>query len=184
MRLRPKVAAALLAFVFGGPAGAAVTVIGGGMAQDCSRAAFAGKSDRASILTCALALGGEDLDTTDRAGTLINRAVMELRGLAFEAARADLDASIALTPTIGEAWVNLGAVAVGEKHYSTAVDDLTRALSLGVKEPEKAYFNRALAYEGLDDEKSAYFDYRRAVALKPDWPLPQHELLRFTVSRR
>ena len=48
----------------------------------------------------------------------------------------------------------------------------------------KAYFNRAVAYEGVDDEKSAYLDYQQALALKPDWEAPKHELQRFTVTRR
>ena len=183
MRLHFWVSLAI-ALAVGGPAGAAVTVIGGGMAEDCSHAAIAGKSDTGSILTCSLALDGEDLNRINRAGTLINRGVMKLRRLEFENARADLDAAIALTPTIGEAWINLGAVAVGEKQYQTALAHLTKALKLGVKEPEKAYFNRALAYEGLDDEKSAYFDYQQALALKPGWSLPRTELLRFTVTRR
>jgi tetratricopeptide (TPR) repeat protein len=173
-----------IALAAGGPALAAVTVFGGGMAEDCSHAAIAGKSDPASILACSLALGGEDLSRRDRAGTLINRGVMKLRRLEFENARADLDAAVALTPTIGEAWINLGAVAVGERQYEAALRDLNKALQLGVKEPEKAYFNRALAYEGLDDEKSAYFDYQQALALKPGWSLPMTELLRFTVTRR
>ena len=131
-----------------------------------------------------MALESDDMDKIDRAGTLINRAVMRLRNLAFESARADLDAAIALDPAIGEAWVNLGAVSVGEKQYQSALEDLTRGLALGVKEPEKAYFNRALAYEGVDNEKAAYFDYEKALALKPGWTLPQKELLRFTVTTR
>ncbi|MEO8926547.1 MAG: hypothetical protein ABI306_05225 [Caulobacteraceae bacterium] len=184
MRLRWWLVGALAALAGGGSANAAVMVFGGGMAEDCSHAAIAGKSDPGSILTCSLALGNEDLDKIDRAGTLINRGVMKLRRLAFEEARADLDASIALTPAIGEAWVNLGAVSVGERRYQTALDDLTKAITLGCKEPEKAYFNRALAYEGLDDEKSAYLDYQQALVLKPGWVLPKTELLRFTVTRR
>jgi tetratricopeptide (TPR) repeat protein len=173
-----------VAMLAAGPATAAVTVFGGGLAEDCSHAALAGKSDPGSILTCTLALGSEDLDKVDRAGTLINRGVMKLRRSAFEEARVDLDAAIALAPAIGEAWVNLGAVSVGEKRFQAALDDLTKALTMGVKEPEKAYFNRALAYEGLDDEKAAYLDYQQALALKPGWSLPQKELLRFTVTRR
>ncbi len=70
------------------------------------------------------------------------------------------------------------------KQYQSALEDLTRGLALGVKEPEKAYFNRALAYEGVDNEKAAYFDYEKALALKPGWILPQKELLRFTVTTR
>ena len=42
----------------------------------------------------------------------------------------------------------------------------------------------ALAYEGLEDAKSAYLDYQQALTLKPDWQLPQQQLLRFTVTRR
>jgi tetratricopeptide (TPR) repeat protein len=184
MRLQLWAIGAVAMIAAAGPAVGAVTVFGGGQAQECSRAAFDGKSDPASILTCTLALGGEDLDKVDRAGTLINRGVMKLRRSAFEEARADLDAAIALTPAIGEAWVNLGAVSVGERRFQSALDDLTKGLTLGVREPEKAYFNRALAYEGLDDEKAAYFDYQHALTLKPDWPLPKKELLRFTVTRR
>ena len=36
----------------------------------------------------------------------------------------------------------------------------------------------------LDDLKAAYFDYKKAVELKPDWDMPQKELARFTVERR
>jgi len=53
-----------------------------------------------------------------------------------------------------------------------------------VREPEKAYYNRALAEEGLDDEKSAYVDYQQALVLNPDWDPPRQELLRFTVTHR
>ncbi|MGI9170249.1 MAG: tetratricopeptide repeat protein [Caulobacteraceae bacterium] len=184
MRLRLWAAGVMGALAAGGSAAAAVSVIGGGMAQDCSKAAIAGKSDPGSILICSTALETEDLDRIDRAGTFVNRGVMKLRRLAFEEARTDLDAAIALAPTIGEAWVNMGAVFLGEERFQSALDDVDRGLRLGVKEPEKAWFNRGLAHEGLEDEKAAYFDYQRAMALKPDWPLPRKELLRFTVSRR
>ena len=62
--------------------------------------------------------------------------------------------------------------------------DLNKAIALGVDEPEKAYYNRALAYEGLEDAKAAYLDYVQALTIKPDWVLPQQQLLRFTVTRR
>jgi hypothetical protein len=41
-----------------------------------------------------------------------------------------------------------------------------------------------LAYEGLEDAKSAYFDYQKALELSPDWLAPRQQLSRFTVSRR
>jgi tetratricopeptide (TPR) repeat protein len=167
-----------------GGASAAVTVFGSDAATQCSQAALSGRSDFASEAMCTHALQEDSLNSWDRAGTFVNRGVMKLRRADYKASRADFDAALALVPDMAEAWVNRGAMWVGEKQYQSALGDLNRAIELGVKEPEKAYFDRALAYEGLDDEKAAYFDYRKALDLKPDWELPQHELLRFHVSTR
>jgi tetratricopeptide (TPR) repeat protein len=120
----------------------------------------------------------------DRGGTLINRGVIKLRRGQFEAAHVDFDAGIALIPEVGEGWINRGAMFVGEHKYRDGLGDLDKGLTLGVKEPEKAYFNRALAHEGLDDEKAAYLDFQQASTLKPDWDAPKQELKRFTVSTR
>jgi tetratricopeptide (TPR) repeat protein len=62
--------------------------------------------------------------------------------------------------------------------------DLNKAIALGVDEPAKAYYNRALAYEGLEDAKAAYFDYQKAIELSPDWSAPREQLVRFKVSRK
>jgi tetratricopeptide (TPR) repeat protein len=165
-------------------ADAAVTVFGDEAAGQCSQAAIAGRSDASSESYCTTALNEDTLSAEDRAGTFVNRGVMKLRREEFESSRADFNAALALVPTMGEAWVNRGAMWVGEKRYQAGLDDLNKGLALGVKEKEKVYFNRALAYEGLDDEKSAYFDYQHALQLKPDWLLPQKELLRFHVSQK
>ncbi len=167
-----------------GPASAAISVLGGGEAQDCYLAAKAGKSDNASLAACNFALDTEMLEPRDRGGTLINRGVMKLLRGEFDAARVDLDAGIALIPEVGEGWVNRGAMYLGKRRYKEALGDIDKALTLGVKEPAKAYYNRAIAYEGLDDETSAYLDYQQALVLQPGWELPQHELLRFSVTRR
>jgi len=167
-----------------GSASAAISVLGGGQAQECYKATEAGKSDNASLAICTLALDTEMMPPADRGGTLINRGVIKLRRGEYEAAKADLDAGIALIPDIGEGWINRGAMYLGERRYKEALSDLNKALSLGLHEPAKAYYNRAIAYEGLDDEKSAYLDYQQALVLQPGWDLPEHELLRFSVSRR
>ncbi|HEY5072530.1 MAG TPA: tetratricopeptide repeat protein [Caulobacteraceae bacterium] len=184
MRIRLWTAATAIGALVGGGAHAAMTVFGGGMAQACSQAAIVGKSDLGSIQLCDYALDSEVLQTRDRAGTYINRGVMKLRRRAYEQARADFNIAIAIAPTIGEGWINRGAVFVGERRYRDGLSDLSKGIELGVKEPEKAYYNRALAEEGLDDEKAAYLDYQQAVTLKPGWAPPQQELLRFTVTRR
>jgi tetratricopeptide (TPR) repeat protein len=163
---------------------AAVSVLGGGQAQDCYLAAKAGKSDPGSQALCDAALEGELLSANDRGGTFINRGVMKLLRGQYAAARADFDAGIGLVPKVGEGWVNRGAAFLGEHRYREALSDTDKAIALGLKEPAKAYFNRALAHEGLDDETAAYLDYQQALVLQPGWDLPRHELLRFTVTRR
>lgn len=173
-----------LAALSAASAHAAVTVFGNGQAHDCSEAAFKGKSDPASIRNCDAALEDEVLSNKDRAGTYINRGVMYLRLGDMVQARKDFDESIKVDDKIGEAWINRGAVSVAEKRYADGLADINQGLTLGVISPEKAYYNRALAYEGLDDDKSAYLDYQQALTIKPDWQLPQQQLLRFTVTRR
>jgi tetratricopeptide (TPR) repeat protein len=174
-------AAALLC---AGGAKASVTVIGGGQAEACSKAALAGKSDSLSEKTCTQALETEMLSPRDRAGTFINRGVLKLRRAMFEAATKDFNAALSLKPDMGEAYVNRGAASIGEHRYAESLPDFNKAISLGVEDPAKIYYNRALAYEGLDDVKSAYFDYQKAVELNPGWEAPKTELLRFHVSSR
>lgn len=179
-------AAATLAALLAAQAAAAqsVTVLGGGMARECSNAALDGESDRRFEAVCTLALETEILNNTDRAGTYVNRGVLKLRRSEFAPARGDFDKALELKPDLPEAYVNRGASLVGQKRYADGLADLDKAIALGVSEPEKAYFNRALAHEGLDDLKQAYFDYRKAAELSPEWDAPKRELARFTVQVR
>lgn len=167
----------------GGAANGAVTVLGGGLAKDCSDAALSGESSRSFEEVCTLALDTELLSARDRAGTYVNRGVLKLRRSEFNNAKADFDRASAIKPDLGEIYINRGAAAIGLKRYEEALADLNRALEVGVEEPEKAYFNRALAYEGLDDLKAAYLDYQKALEISPDWAAPRRELARFTVRR-
>jgi len=177
-------AAAIAALSVGTGARAAVTVIGGGQAEACSKAAIAGKTDLKSERLCTDALETEMLSSRDRAGTFVNRGVLKMRRLSYEAAIKDFDIAVEMQPQLAEAYVNRGAAAIGEHRYAESLPDLNKAIALGVQDPAKAYFNRALAYEALDDVKSAYFDYQKAVELKPDWQAPKDELVRFHVSSK
>jgi len=179
-------AAALLAanLIMATGARAAVTVIGGGLAEACSKAALAGKNELRFERTCTEALETESLSARDRAGTYINRGVLKLRRMNWSEATKDFDAAVHLEPAMGEAYVNRGAAAIGDHRYAQSLVDLNKAITLGTDEPAKAYYNRALAYEGLDDVKSAYFDYQKALELSPDWAAPKRELARFHVERK
>ena len=178
-------AAAAMALAWASSAAAgAVTVIGGGMARECSQAALGGEHDARYDAICTQALDSELLTLRDRAGTYVNRGILKLRRHDFAGAQFDFTRAVETKPDLGEAYVNRGAAAVGARRYADGLADLNKAIELGIEEPEKAYYNRALAFEGLDDMKAAYFDYRKAIELKPDWDQPKKELARFTVERR
>lgn len=167
-----------------GSAHAAVTVIGGGFAEACSNAAMVGESDLRFQDVCTMAIENEMLNARDRAGTFINRGVMKLRKADYEKANKDFDIAVRLKPDIGEGYVNRGASYIGQRRYAESLTEINKGIELGIEEPAKAFYNRALAYEGLEDAKSAYFDYQKALEISPDWLAPRQQLSRFTVSRR
>jgi tetratricopeptide (TPR) repeat protein len=177
-------ALAALGMAAAGSAQGAVTVIGSGMAQACSQAAMAGESDPKFQDVCTLALETEFLNSRDRAGTYVNRGVLKLRRASYPEATKDFDQAVRIKPDLGEAYVNRGAASIGQKRYADSLTDINKGLELGLSDPAKAYYNRALAYEGMEDAKSAYFDYQKAVEIKPDWLAPREQLTRFKVSRR
>ena len=177
-------AAAVAALMVAAEARASVTVIGGGLAEACSKAALSGKSGARLEDACTDALDKEMLNSRDRAGTLVNRGVLKMRRMNWAEATRDFNEAARIRPDMGEAYVNRGAVSIGEHHYAESLPDLNKGLQLGVEEHAKVYFNRALAYEGLEDSKSAYFDYQKAVELSPDWAAPKNELVRFHVERK
>jgi tetratricopeptide (TPR) repeat protein len=184
MKLSILMGAAALALAAAGSAGAAVTVLGDTSAEQCSRAAFHEQGDEDALRLCTAALNEGVLDRRDQAGTYINRGVIHMIRLDYVAARADFERAIEVDPALGEGWINRGAVDIIQKHYQDGIADIDKGLALGTEEPAKAYYNRAVAYEGIDDEKSAYLDYQQALTLEPGWDLPKQELLRFTVTRR
>jgi tetratricopeptide (TPR) repeat protein len=162
---------------------AAVTVFGSGFAAQCFHVAKYGGDIQAGIADCKRAIDTEPLSARDKAGTLVNRGVLYMVAEDYVSAQRDFEASVALDPNLGEAFVNLGGVKIAQHQYAAGIADIDRGLALGPEEPEKAYFNRALADEGLDNIKAAYFDYSRAANLKPTWAPPRTELARFTVRQ-
>ncbi|HYD46417.1 MAG TPA: hypothetical protein VEA79_14210 [Phenylobacterium sp.] len=166
-----------------GGAQAAVTVIGGGAAEECAKATVRGASDEGTQALCTLALETESLNSRDRAGTYVNRGVLQMRRKEWEGAERDFNTALRIKPDLGEGYVNRGAAYIGQARFSESLGEINRGIELGVEEPHKAYYNRALAHEGLEDAKSAYMDYQQALALAPNWEAPRKELLRFTVTR-
>jgi tetratricopeptide (TPR) repeat protein len=183
MRLGTVIAILFATACFAGQAKGAVTILGSSLAAQCSQATRLGRADIEAVETCDDALL-QVLSTLHRAGTFVNRGILHMRRQDYDLARADFEEALARAPQVGEAWVNRGALNIVTKNYEQALADTNKGLELGIEEPEKAYYNRAVAHEGLKDATAAYHDYNRALAIKPDWEMPRKELTRFKVIRR
>ena len=162
-------------------ASASTDVIGGGLAHECATRALAGKSGTPVLNVCDLAIEQESMDKSDLAKTYVNRGVVHLRRGSLEKCRADLASAEHLMPNLAETFVNRGALYIREKQYQAALDTINQGLALNPSEPEKAYYNRALAYEMMGELKPAYLDYRKASQINPKWPEPAKAMARFQV---
>lgn len=176
-------------------ANAAVIVLGGGFAQMCYEAArdandpsmvqiTGSRIDIPPLEICSIAIGMGDLTTRDLAGTYNNRGVILFSQGNFTEALKDFDLAIRYGSTLAEPHVNRGASLVAMKRWRDAVPSLDRGIELGALELEKAYYNRAIAYEELGDVRRAYFDYMKAAEISPTWEDPKLQLARFSVRKK
>ncbi len=164
-------------------AGAAITVLGPGPAEDCFRYAEAGGNARDGIVSCTFALDTA-LSVSDRAATFVNRGVLKLSLQENDAALADMNSGIAIAPGLGDAYVDRGAAFISLGHYEDALADLNKGLSLGPHRPQIAYYDRAIIYEHNGDIRGAYEDYKKALDIAPGFAPAAEELKRFRVVHK
>ena len=169
--------------------GQGLTLMGHSLTEACSEhAQRAGEGSMApsfAVDTCTAALEEEAATPADRAATRNNRGVvlLTLMGKAEEA-RLEFESAASLDPGLGESYANRGAALVAEGRWREAVTEIDRALTMTLREPWKAYFNRAIAREGLSDIPGAYADFSKAGELRPGWALVETQLARFAIRRR
>jgi tetratricopeptide (TPR) repeat protein len=161
-----------------------VVLSGNPRAQACQEAAKFGDFNETGIDECTLALASPLMSPHDLAATYTDRGAIRMQHRQFAQAKADFDTAIQFDPNIANAYVDRGGVMIALKRYADAIADIDRGLALGPDQPEKAWFNRAIADENLRDLKSAYADYLKASQLKPDWAAAKTELARFNVAPR
>lgn len=175
------VAAAML--VTAAPTQSAMTVIGSGQARECYLAAEleTGSRIRDGLDICSRALLEEALTQRDRAATLVNRGILNMRGKAIDAAIRDYDAALRAQPGLAEAFVNKGIALLHKGDEAAAVEMLTAGIDRSPARPEVAYYSRGVAHELLGKLKEAMGDYRQAATLAPKWDEPVKQLERFKV---
>lgn len=72
--------------------------------------------------------------------------------------------------------VNRGVIFYNLGDYSSAADDFTKALDLGINVKAKVLVNRGLTFEALNEERLARRDYEAALAFNPDNRTAQRRL--------
>ena len=117
--------------------------------------------------SCDLALDHEGLSREDRAATFSNRGVIHRRLRNFPQALRDQESAIRLAPELAGAHINRGNLLMVLKRYSEAMDSLTRSIEIADSTLPLAYYNRAMLFRMLGDDKSARADAARAAELDP-----------------
>lgn len=169
--------AALLAL----PAQAATIVVGSNLGNSCYKAVDRGQATERTDAMCTQALADEMLAERDVAATHINRGIVRLRLGRADDAMADFNAALEIDPNLGDAFTNRAAAHVAQGDQQSALDDLNTALGMKLERPEVAYFGRAMVLEDMGRVKEAYYDYKRAAELAPEWEAPRVELTRYRV---
>lgn len=184
-------AAAAIALLASAPAQAASVMSGGRTVQeDCfqaaasqARAPLSERSLANGIAACNVALTG-DMSQRARAGTQVNRGILEAAAGKDSSAMADFDAGLARDPNQAAGYMNRGSVLLRAARYDEARADFDRAIALGASNLHVAYFNRGEAQEASGNLVAAYHDYRKAQELAPDFKPASMELARFQVMER
>ena len=177
---------ALSLVLIAGPASAVSVVLHNGSGHECYLATLLDPTpdnNKRALAVCNIAVddAAGDTDSYNHAAALVNRADIRLRLEDFSGVVADSKSAIGIYRDLAQAYLNLGAGMIGLKRYNEALPLLDKAIDLNGGDPERAYFNRGLAKENLGDIRGAYYDYRKAVEINPDFAPAALELTRFKI---
>ncbi len=160
-----------------------VQVVGSRLAHDCFLMAKAGNDPTGGVATCNEALAEEALDTRNRAGTYVNRAVIEMALGRVDDAMRDYDQALALMPDLGDGYVDRGAALIRLKRYDEAMVDINRGIALGLSYEHVGYYNRGVAEFYLGRIEESYYDDKKALEIEPDFQPAAEQLKNFVVTR-
>jgi tetratricopeptide (TPR) repeat protein len=167
------------------PAQASTVSIGNSAARDCWQAAEAQDYDRNAIYHCNMALEFEGLGAPDRAATLVNRGVLYMRNRNYSVAERDFRRAMSTNDANPEAYLNMAISRLRQNENDTTVMPwIEKAIALNTKDQALAYYSRAILHERNGNIRQAYYDYRKAHELAPDWDEPAKDLQRYKVVRK
>ena len=155
------------------------------IARPCREAAEARPPQRKLLSRCDRALRVAGTAPPVRLAMLMNRGIALLQAGEAARATADFDLAIRAAPGLPEAWINKGvALTRLPGRTEEAVALISHGLSIGPRDPARAYFARAQAHESAGRLRDAMEDYAAAARAAPQWPAPGEELKRFSIERR
>ena len=185
MRFSLAIAISVVAAVVSAPAFAGVLVVNQGLGRECYVATLLPPDrlrDAENLQVCDLAITTNISGAHDLAANYINRSDLKLRQNDYAGALSDAEKGLALEANLGEAYVNRGAGMLGLRRCEDALPVLDQAIQLKGDQLPVAYFDRAVAKECLGDVKGAYLDYKKTVALAPNFQPAIEQLQRFSVT--
>jgi len=167
------------------PAGASTFSVGNSFARDCWEAAEARDHDTNAIYHCNLALDQEGLDSANMAATLVNRGVLYMRNRDYRSAERDFNRALHTDGNNPEAYLNM-AIAHLQKNENdpSVMPMIEKAIALNTKKQALAYYSRGVVHERNGNIRQAYYDYKKAHELAPDWNEPTRDLERYQVVRK
>ena len=84
-----------------------------------------------------------------------------------------------------EAYLNMAISHLQKNENDTSVMPMIeKALSLNTKDQALAYYSRGVVHERNGNIRQAYYDYKKAHELAPDWDEPTRDLERYQVVRK
>ena len=164
-------------------ANALVLVVGNALAHDCYLSAKAGSQPLVGLTTCNEALSEAALAPDQRAGTYINRGVIEAALNRDDDAMQDYNEGIRIKPDLGDGYVDRGAALIRLKRYDDAMADINKGMGLGLSFEHVGYYNRGVAEFYMGRIKESYYDYKKALEIAPDFKPAAEQLKNFVVTR-
>ena len=175
----PCAALAVILVLLSAPAFASVMVIGSDAGYQCYLSARFNLDPAQGIEACDQALL-QPLSRVERAGTHVNRGVMEATLEQEDKALADFDMAIAENPKLGDGYLNRGAMLVNRKRLAEARDDIVKGIALGPSMPEVGYYDLGVVEQALGHDEEALTNFRKALSLAPYFQPAIHALENFT----
>ncbi len=144
-----------------------------------------GGAPSANVVHCTAALEGGLFETpVERARGLFKRGTAWIETGAYADAIADFDEALRLRPDYGEAFHNRGVAKWRAGDLDGALADFDESIALGQVELWRAYKVRGDLKAELDRLDEAIADYRRSLAIRPDWDYALKALRRAMVRKQ